>query len=226
MLLLRRSKAIAQLVLPSKSSLSLLQLRLLMTTPPPPRYFYGVARGRNPGVYNSWPECQAQVSEFPGARYKKFNTPAEAEHFIHLGTGDYKQGSRGWGVNSVEYPANVSVKEMLISSAKRKARGDHDQSPTTKKQFDAGDALRARLQEIATARDCEICTTEVVKIYTDGAASCNGREEATAGWGVWFEDEELRHFNESMRLQGPLQTNNRAELMVSVRQRVRMQRIY
>jgi len=40
--------------------------------------FYVVWKGRKPGIYNSWAECLKQVHTFPAARYKSFNTQAEA----------------------------------------------------------------------------------------------------------------------------------------------------
>lgn len=33
---------------------------------------YVVWKGKKPGIYNSWPECQAQVNGFSGAKYKSF----------------------------------------------------------------------------------------------------------------------------------------------------------
>lgn len=44
--------------------------------------FYAIAAGRKPGIYTSWPEAQAQVMTFAGARYKGFATRAEAEAWI------------------------------------------------------------------------------------------------------------------------------------------------
>ena len=45
------------------------------TRPMPPKQgFYAVARGRQPGVYHTWPECEAQVKGHAGAAYKKFST--------------------------------------------------------------------------------------------------------------------------------------------------------
>lgn len=41
--------------------------------------FYVVWEGRKPGIYNSWPECQAQVMGFEKALYKSFPTRKEAE---------------------------------------------------------------------------------------------------------------------------------------------------
>ena len=34
--------------------------------------YYVVWEGREPGVYDSWDECQQQVDGYPGARYKSY----------------------------------------------------------------------------------------------------------------------------------------------------------
>jgi len=34
--------------------------------------YYVVWEGRAPGIYDSWDECQDQINEFPGARFKSF----------------------------------------------------------------------------------------------------------------------------------------------------------
>lgn len=44
----------------------------------PKRKFYVVWEGRAPGVYDSWEECEAQVTGFPGAKYKSFPSQADA----------------------------------------------------------------------------------------------------------------------------------------------------
>jgi len=44
--------------------------------------FYAVKKGRRPGIYSSWPECQEQIKGFSGAIFKSFPTKAEAEKFI------------------------------------------------------------------------------------------------------------------------------------------------
>lgn len=41
--------------------------------------YYIVKRGRTPGVYYSWPDCQQQVAGFAGAVFKGFETREEAE---------------------------------------------------------------------------------------------------------------------------------------------------
>nr|WP_035167802.1 ribonuclease H family protein [Lentilactobacillus curieae] len=44
--------------------------------------FYAVKKGRQPGVYTTWPAAQKQISKFPGAVFKSFQTKKEAEDFI------------------------------------------------------------------------------------------------------------------------------------------------
>ena len=44
--------------------------------------FYAVRQGRQPGVYTTWPACEAQVKGFPGAIYKAFSTKEHAQAFV------------------------------------------------------------------------------------------------------------------------------------------------
>ena len=43
------------------------------------RKWYAVYVGHVPGVYDEWPECQAQVSSFSGRSQKGFDSRAEVE---------------------------------------------------------------------------------------------------------------------------------------------------
>ncbi|WP_435163679.1 ribonuclease H [Paenibacillus glycanilyticus] len=52
---------------------------------------YVVWVGKQPGVYKSWPECQAQVNGYPEAKYKSFESKDKAE-------AAYKEGWKNhWG---------------------------------------------------------------------------------------------------------------------------------
>ncbi|PWN21541.1 RnaseH-domain-containing protein [Microstroma glucosiphilum] len=69
--------------------------------------------------------------------------------------------------------------------------------------------------------DYQKCATEDEAwdfVNADGPSSTpsNGRAGATAGWGVWHEDEKYEHLNRSERLAGTEQTNNRAELTAAI----------
>ncbi len=44
--------------------------------------FYAIAKGVKPGIYTSWPEAEAQVKGFGGAKFKGFPSRAEAEAWI------------------------------------------------------------------------------------------------------------------------------------------------
>ena len=46
------------------------------------KFYYGVQKGRHPGVYDSWDACKKEVIGATGAIYKKFATREEAEAFV------------------------------------------------------------------------------------------------------------------------------------------------
>lgn len=43
---------------------------------------YAVRKGRRPGLYYSWPACEAEVRGYAGADFKSFATKAEAESYM------------------------------------------------------------------------------------------------------------------------------------------------
>lgn len=45
--------------------------------------FYAVKIGKNPGIYNTWSECELQVKGFSGAIYKSFLNKEDAEKFLN-----------------------------------------------------------------------------------------------------------------------------------------------
>ena len=47
-----------------------------------PKKYYAIASGRKPGIYSNWPEAQAQVAGYPGAKFKGFPTRVEAEAWL------------------------------------------------------------------------------------------------------------------------------------------------
>lgn len=54
------------------------------------KFVYAVAKGHEPGIYNSWEECQKQTNGYSKPVFKKFKTKIEAENFIeeHEGNTD------------------------------------------------------------------------------------------------------------------------------------------
>lgn len=71
--------------------------------------FYVVWVGKQPGIYTSWPECQAQVSAFKDAKYKAYESKAEAERAFQEGWKNH------WGQKGVP---SGGGKQMSRSAAK------------------------------------------------------------------------------------------------------------
>ncbi len=46
---------------------------------------YAVRKGRTPGIYQTWAECQKQISGFSGAEYKGLPTMEEAKAYVEGG---------------------------------------------------------------------------------------------------------------------------------------------
>lgn len=44
--------------------------------------YYAVRKGRQPGIYRTWPETQQQVSGYPQAQYKSFTSEGDARAFM------------------------------------------------------------------------------------------------------------------------------------------------
>lgn len=51
--------------------------------------YYVVWAGVNPGIYDSWTECQLQVKGYEGAKYKSFESREEAEQALAATPYDY-----------------------------------------------------------------------------------------------------------------------------------------
>lgn len=71
--------------------------------------YYVVWEGRIPGVYDNWDDAQEQILNFPGARYKSFNSAAEAAKAFRDGTPDAA-------------PADLGT--FLIAAADKRAGND------------------------------------------------------------------------------------------------------
>lgn len=63
----------------------ILQNRILMKT----KKYYVVWVGVTPGIYDNWTDCQLQIKGYNGARFKSFDTLAEAEEAFAASPGDY-----------------------------------------------------------------------------------------------------------------------------------------
>lgn len=64
--------------------------------------YYVVWEGNNPGIYESWTECQLQIKGYPNARFKAFNSKEEA-------TRAFREGSPHEYYDRKEKRENVSL---------------------------------------------------------------------------------------------------------------------
>lgn len=67
--------------------------------------YYAVKKGRHPGVYQTWPECQREVVGFSGAVYHSFPTRREAQAWLQAPQRS-QQTSLDLGSFDAEIPAD------------------------------------------------------------------------------------------------------------------------
>lgn len=200
--------------------------------------FYAVQKGRQTGVFTSWSTCETQVKGFSGAVYKSFPTRGQAEAFARASSGsgwsnavpaldapsgsDYKKAREAHN-NKKQQSEPGSKKDFAPKSITKLEQGLESALMREKKLEQALMRARAALHDstIQPASDSKsiFSTTSGQDIiaFCDGSSIGNGTRGARAGWGVYFENTNMRHLNESRRLPGFLQTNNRAELMALIR---------
>lgn len=83
--------------------------------------YYVVWQGVNPGIYDSWIDCQLQTKGYEGARYKSFDTREEAERayasspyaYIGKNAPAKKEATAG----NRPYPAEVIENSLAVDAA-------------------------------------------------------------------------------------------------------------
>ncbi|EJC98408.1 uncharacterized protein FOMMEDRAFT_23654 [Fomitiporia mediterranea MF3/22] len=151
--------------------------------------FYAVAKGRVPGIYASWDDCEEQVKGFNGAKYKKFRTLREAEQFVGI-------------------PSTASTSTSITSPSRSISRFDPVQ-----RAVGMSEDSKTNSKPNVSPEDAESEEGYDV-VYADGACKGNGQVGSVAGVGVWWGHNDPRNIAE--RCPGA-QTNNRAELIAIVR---------
>ncbi|CAA7264476.1 unnamed protein product [Cyclocybe aegerita] len=171
--------------------------------------FYAVRRGRVPGIYLTWPECEAQVKGFPDAKFKKFQQRGLAQDFVDGAEPAYKS-EPSTSQHRVEEkgvePVYVSQPSTSQHSIEEKEAESVYVSQPSMSQPDAKGKKRA-FNEVDDETACNI-------VYADGACKGNGTTYCVAGVGVWWGFDDPRNIAE--RCPG-VQTNNRAELIAILR---------
>ncbi len=81
--------------------------------------FYVVWRGKTPGIYNTWADCQAQISGFEKALYKSFPSREEAEEAYNSNAWDYigQNASKSKAARLFENPNLAVVDSICVDAA-------------------------------------------------------------------------------------------------------------
>ncbi|KAL7623840.1 hypothetical protein AAE478_005396 [Parahypoxylon ruwenzoriense] len=202
---------------------------------PDAQKYYAVRAGFKPGVYLTWPECQAQTAGYRGASYKSFLSRKDAEAYVAgkktsaAAPGEERYYAvaigREPGVYTDWDTAALAIKGWKGPKYKRfDTREDAIEYIRTHGNEAAQEALleygieppskRIKASKISTDLNVED-EPDVQHIYTDGSTLANGKPGAVAGIGVWFGIGDKRNISE--RLEGKVQTNQRAELTAILR---------
>lgn len=206
--------------------------------------YYAVQKGRQKGIFGTWAECEAATKGFAGAVYKKFPTKAQAEDFVRgdgylcasasvtrRGLNEESQSSRTSSSSSSSSrfrdsqstPLTEPSQSSKASSVSSTSKHGSSSSVLGKRKPDSANHLdfeRPQGNKVFPSPSSNRTSggrSGTIVVYVDGSSIGNGKTSARAGWGVYFEDPSLHHLNESRRLPGPIQTNNRAELMALIR---------
>ena len=75
--------------------------------------YYAVRIGREPGIYETWDECQAQTKGFPKAQFKSFELQSQAEDFMQgIDFAGSKNASAKSGKPLFEDKPDIVIEEM------------------------------------------------------------------------------------------------------------------
>lgn len=149
--------------------------------------FYGVQRGRVPGVYTDWTAAQDQIRGFTRPRYRKFSTREEAEEFVNAG----KEGA----LVSLEFGApGMTAENPRLADGMEITAGEGPLPPGAEDGFDPNvllDPSTGKLVYKTVAKKSATKTQAagipgMLRIYTDGSSLRNGTKLASAGVGVYF----------------------------------------
>ncbi|KAJ3910378.1 ribonuclease H-like domain-containing protein [Lentinula edodes] len=145
--------------------------------------YYAVKKGR----VADRDECEEQVKGYPGAKYQKFVSKAQAE----------------------DYMGSVEVSPETVQPVR--ASNDTDSKSKPFKSIPSKGKKRTFAEMQTPLLIFEIDdSVEPLVVYCDGACKGNGKVGSVAGIGVWWGHNDSRNLAE--RCPGE-QTNNRAELI-------------
>ncbi|KAL7031635.1 hypothetical protein ACKWTF_007079 [Chironomus riparius] len=191
-----------------------------------PAMFYAVAKGKSPGIFKTWPECQQQVKGFSGAVFKKFKTLNEAENFIKQNQtqsnvlADYGTSSKRQ-LSNLEKKEQEEIEKVLLEALEEEDMLIESSEPP-KKKFKSMDGIEKSVDSVAMSPNMKkygdynfhVDSSGFVQVFTDGSCENNGKKHAIAGLGVYFGDD--HPLNASEPVSGRA-TNNVGEIQASIK---------
>lgn len=165
-------------------------------------------------MYRTWAEAEAQVKGFNGAKHKKFASESEAREWLAPDAGPYTGFIQTPTQTSAASSSHTAATSTPTASSSSDACGVRGESPVAQADMAHLPPDLARLA--AQGYTFSQSTPHRLVVYTDGSGLSNGQYGARAGAGVyWGSVGEASRHNLAERVPGPLQTNNRGELLVS-----------
>ena len=192
--------------------------------------FYGVARGRVPGVYRTWDEASAQVTSYRGAEHKSFSSFAEAEAWVasrnpsfravEARRSDPAPGSpRGAGPARSAHRRGVSTRAGSRAAPSDAHPRDADavsDDATATPAADRDPPAPAPLREDPSDASADPPLTEgSYTLYFDGA--CRGNPGPSGAGALIRRDADDRVIFELAEFLGEDKTNNEAEYLALLR---------
>lgn len=93
------------------------------------RKFYVVWVGHSPGVYDSWEECKLQTANFPGARYKSFDSQEEAIMAYRGNPADFMNIFKAMGRHTKPIINYAAIPEIVPGAIAVDAACSHNPGP-------------------------------------------------------------------------------------------------
>lgn len=155
--------------------------------------FYGIQRGRVPGVYTDWATAQEQIRGFTRPRYRKFSTQEEAEDFVKSGQGRPPVVGFGEAKTTVvapgmtgETPRDADGVEFPPGEGRLPRGAEDGFDPNVLLDPATGKVVYKTTQQKAVTKTQAAGIPGMLRIYTDGSSLRNGTKLASAGVGVFF----------------------------------------
>jgi len=155
--------------------------------------YYGIHIGRNIGVYTSWLKVKPLVEGYPGAEYKCFVLPSEAEYYSIHGT-----------LKPTKITIDKAPEMPIVKQAHAQAQAQAHAQARDKSNDNS--VLKALINQYY---NYFVIPDGTLYVYTDGSTTNNGKANAKGGYGVFFSDARINYI--SKKLSGKV-TNNIAEL--------------